>query len=185
MPQNPSNLIWIDLEMTGLNPNKDSIIEIATVVTDVNLNVIEEGPVLAIHHSDDVLSTMDEWNVEHHSASGLIARVQNSNISMEEAEKLTLTFLRKHVPPDTSPICGNTICQDRRFLYRYMPNLESYFHYRHIDVSTLKELAGRWYPAIIDNFNKDSKHLALSDIYDSIAELKHYRKYFLRLPEKG
>jgi oligoribonuclease len=185
MPQNPSNLIWIDLEMTGLNPNKDTIIEIATVVTDVNLNVVEEGPVLAIYHEDYVLSLMDEWNIEHHSASGLIARVQDSTISMQEAEKLTLAFLRKHVPPETSPICGNTICQDRRFLYRYMPDLENYFHYRHIDVSTLKELAGRWYPRITENFGKDSRHLALSDIYDSIAELKHYRKYFLRLPAKG
>jgi len=185
MPQNPNNLIWIDLEMTGLDPDRDSIIEIATVVTDVNLNVVEEGPVLAIYHSDSVLSLMDEWNVEHHSASGLIERVQRSTTSIKEAEKRTLTFLKKHVPPETSPICGNTICQDRRFLYRYMPDLERYFHYRHIDVSTLKELAERWYPRITENFNKESKHLALSDIYDSIAELRHYRKYFLRLTEKG
>jgi len=186
MPQDPNNLIWIDLEMTGLEPDKDSIIEIATVVTDVNLNIIAEGPSLAIHHDDSILSSMDEWNTQHHGASGLISRVRRSIISMKKAEELTIAFLKKYVPSETSPMCGNTICQDRRFLYHYMPDLERYFHYRHIDVSTLKELAERWYPAAkVEHFNKESKHLALSDIYDSIAELKHYRKYFLRVPEKG
>ena len=178
MPQDSTHLIWIDLEMTGLDPDKDTIIEIATLVTDVNLNVVEEGPVLAIHHSNEVLAAMDEWNTRQHGQSGLTERVRQSNISLTTAEQRTLAFIQRHVPPDTSPVCGNTVGQDRRFLYRYMPKLEKYFHYRHIDVSTLKELARRWMPKL-PKFDKDSKHLAMSDIYDSIEELKYYREHFL------
>jgi len=177
MSKNSNNLIWIDLEMTGLDPNYDSIIEIATVVTDGNLNVIEAGPVMAIHQSDEVLAIMDEWNIKHHGASGLTKRVRQSKICIKTAEERTLTFLRQHVPANISPICGNTICQDRRFLYNYMPELERYFHYRHIDVSTFKELAKRWVPSLPE-FNKESKHLAIHDIYDSIEELKYYREHF-------
>jgi oligoribonuclease len=180
MSQNPNNLIWIDLEMTGLDPHKNTIIEIATLVTDVHLNVIEEGPILAIHQSDEVLAGMDEWCTTHHSQSGLTERVQQSNIELKTAERLTLNFLQRHVPASTSPICGNSIGQDRRFLYHYMPELEGYFHYRHIDVSTLKELAQRWLPQLA-KFEKESKHLAMNDIYESIEELKYYRQHFLRL----
>ncbi len=180
MSQNPNNLIWIDLEMTGLDPYKNTIIEIATLVTDVHLNVIEEGPILAIHQSDEVLAGMDEWCTTHHSQSGLTERVQQSNIELKTAERLTLNFLQRHVPASTSPICGNSIGQDRRFLYHYMPDLEGYFHYRHIDVSTLKELAQRWLPQLA-KFEKESKHLAMNDIYESIEELKYYRQHFLRL----
>jgi oligoribonuclease len=180
MPQNPTYLIWIDLEMTGLDPNHDTIIEIATLVTDANLNVIEEGPVLAIHHPDEVLANMDEWNSRQHQQSGLIERLRQSNIDLAMAEQLTLEFLQRHVPARTSPICGNTICQDRRFLYNYMSQLEKYFHYRHLDVSTLKELAKRWYPELPE-FTKESKHLAMSDIYDSIEELKYYRHHLFHL----
>jgi oligoribonuclease len=181
MPQNSSHLIWIDLEMTGLEPHHDTIIEIATLVTDVNLNVVEEGPMLAIHQSDEVLAAMDEWNSRQHEKSGLIERVRQSDISLASAERLTLAFLRQHVPPNTSPMCGNSVCQDRRFLYQYMLDLENYFHYRHIDVSTLKELAKRWRPDLPE-FEKESKHLAMSDLYDSINELKYYRQHFLRSP---
>ncbi len=180
MSQNPTHLIWIDLEMTGLNPNHDVIIEIATLVTDVNLNTVKEGPVLAIHQSDEMLFAMDEWNTKQHGQSGLIKRVQESHITAAVAEQLTLEFLRQYVSPETSPMCGNSICQDRRFLYRYMPNLESYFHYRHIDVSTLKELAKYWRPDLPE-FEKEAQHLAMSDIYHSIEELQYYRQHFLRL----
>jgi len=180
MSQNSNNLIWIDLEMTGLDPYKNTIIEIATLVTDVHLNVIEEGPILAIHQSDEVLAGMDEWCTNHHSQSGLTERVRQSNIELKTAERLTLNFLQRHVPANTSPICGNSIGQDRRFLYHYMPDLEEYFHYRHIDVSTLKELAQRWLPQLA-KFEKESKHLAMNDIYESIEELKYYRQHFLRL----
>jgi oligoribonuclease len=179
MPQESSHLIWIDLEMTGLDPDINTIIEIATLVTDVNLQVLEEGPVLAIHQNDETLAAMDEWNTRQHGLSGLTRRVRQSNITLASAEEQTLAFLRRYVPPQTSPMCGNTVSQDRRFLYRYMPRLESYFHYRHIDVSTLKELAKRWQPQLAE-FDKESQHLALSDIYDSIEELKYYRQYFLR-----
>ncbi|HHB92658.1 MAG TPA: oligoribonuclease [Thioploca sp.] len=179
MPQNSNNLIWIDLEMTGLDPNYDTIIEIATVVTDGNLNVIKAGPVMAIHHSDTVLAIMDEWNTKHHGASGLIERVRQSKVSIKTAEQLTLDFLQQHIPANISPMCGNTVCQDRRFLYNYMPKLEKYFHYRHVDVSTFKELAKRWLPTLPE-FKKESKHLAIYDIYDSIEELKYYRKYFCK-----
>ena len=180
MPQNPSNLIWIDLEMTGLDPDKNTIIEIATLVTNPDLQVIAEGPVLAIHQSEELLAMMDEWNTRQHNQSGLVKRVRNSQFTLAMAEELTLNFLRQQVPSNTSPMCGNTVSQDRRFLYRYMPNLESYFHYRHIDVSTLKELAKRWLPNLPE-FEKESRHLALNDIYDSLEELKYYRQHFFRL----
>ena len=174
-----TNLIWIDLEMTGLVPEKDIIIEIATVVTDADLNVLAEGPSLAIHQDNKYLESMDEWNTRQHTKSGLVQRVKESEISVNEAEKQTLDFVMKYVVPDTSPMCGNSICQDRRFLYNYMPKLEKFFHYRHIDVSTLKELAVRWKPDVVSTSFKQSKHLALSDIYDSINELKHYREHFI------
>ena len=178
--QNPQNLIWIDLEMTGLNPDTDVIIEMATIVTDSNLNTLAEGPVIAIHHSDAVLATMDEWNTRTHGNSGLTQRVRDSRISLAEAEAETIAFLEKWVPKGKSPICGNSICQDRRFLYTHMKALESYFHYRNLDVSTLKELAARWAPEVKDSFHKGSTHLALDDIRESIAELQHYRKHFIK-----
>lgn len=176
-----TNLIWIDLEMTGLIPEHDVIIEIATVVTDAQLNVVDEGPSIAIHQSNELLDGMDEWNTNQHNHSGLVKRVQESKISIAEAESKTLNFLMKYVDLGASPMCGNSICQDRRFLYNYMPDLEKFFHYRHIDVSTLKELAVRWKPNIISASYKKSRHLALSDIYDSIDELKHYREHFIAL----
>lgn len=176
-----TNLIWIDLEMTGLDTVNDHIIEIATVVTDADLNTLEEGPVLAIHQSDDVLDAMDEWNTAQHGKSGLIKRVRETCMTAQEAERLTLAFLYKHVEEGASPMCGNSICQDRRFLAREMPQLERYFHYRNLDVSSLKELARRWRPDILDGLKKNASHLALDDIRDSIAELQHYREHFLRL----
>jgi oligoribonuclease len=176
-----TNLIWIDLEMTGLIPEHDVIIEVATVVTDAQLNVVDEGPSIAIHQSNELLDGMDEWNTNQHNHSGLVKRVQESKISIAEAESQTLNFLMKYVDLGASPMCGNSICQDRRFLYNYMPDLEKFFHYRHIDVSTLKELAVRWKPNIISASYKKSRHLALSDIYDSIDELKHYREHFIAL----
>lgn len=181
MAQDVNNLIWIDLEMTGLNPFTDQIIEIATLVTDVNLTVLATGPELAIYQPDSVLATMDAWNQKQHGGSGLIERVRNSNYDLILAEQQTLNFLAQWVPPSVSPICGNSICQDRRFLARLMPNLEAYFHYRNLDVSTLKELAKRWMPGRVREFDKDSKHLALSDIMDSIEELRYYREQFFHL----
>ncbi len=180
MAQDSQHLIWIDLEMTGLNPDTDQIIEIATVVTDKDLNILAQGPVLAVHQSDAVLAAMDEWNQKHHGQSGLIDRVRASKISEAEAERLTLEFLKQWVPENTSPICGNSIGQDRRFLVRYMPRLEAYFHYRNIDVSTLKELAARWAPEVKNGFNKESAHQALDDIIESIEELRYYREHFIR-----
>jgi oligoribonuclease len=171
----PDNLIWIDLEMTGLEPQTDRIIEIATLVTDSQLNLIAEGPMLAIHQPDATLAAMDDWNRKQHGESGLVARVRASRIDERAAELQTLEFLRRYVPPGQSPMCGNSICQDRRFLARVMPELEAYFHYRNLDVSTIKELARRWYPGL-KSFGKSSTHLALQDIRDSIDELRHYRE---------
>jgi len=169
------NLIWIDLEMTGLDPNSDVIIEIATIVTDRNLNVIDEGPSIVIHQPDHIMNNMDEWCTNQHGKSGLTDRVRNSAISEETAENLTLAFLRQYVPAKKSPMCGNSICQDRRFLARYMPTLEDFFHYRNLDVSTIKELVGRWAPDKKMVYTKESSHLAMDDIRDSIDELRHYR----------
>ncbi len=180
MAQDPSHLIWIDLEMTGLNPDSDLIIEIATLVTDQNLNILAQGPVLAVHQSDAALAAMDEWNQHHHGQSGLIERVKASTVDDVEAERQTIEFLKQWVPENTSPICGNSIGQDRRFLCRYMPKLEAYFHYRNIDVSTLKELAARWAPEVKDGFKKESSHQALDDIIESIEELRYYREHFIR-----
>ncbi len=180
MAQNAENLIWIDLEMTGLIPETDLIIEIATVITDKNLNVLAQGPVLAVHQSDAALAAMDEWNQTHHGQSGLIDRVKASTISDAEAERQTIEFLQQWVPANTSPMCGNSIGQDRRFLYRYMPQLEAYFHYRNLDVSTVKELAARWAPQVKDSFTKQTAHQALEDIIESIDELKHYRQHFFK-----
>jgi len=180
MSQDLQHLIWIDLEMTGLNPDSDLIIEIATVVTDKDLNILAQGPVLAVHQSDEALAAMDDWNQKHHGGSGLIDRVKASTINDAEAERLTIEFLKQWVPEHTSPICGNSIGQDRRFLYRYMPKLEAYFHYRNIDVSTLKELAARWAPEVKEGFKKESTHEALQDVIESIEELRYYREHFIK-----
>jgi len=180
--QDPDNLIWIDLEMTGLDTVNDYIIEIATIVTNSHLEILEEGPVLVVHQSDDVLNGMDEWNRTQHGKSGLIERVRNSKMNAGEVEELTLGFLSKYVPQGKSPMCGNSICQDRRFLHRLMPQLEQYFHYRNLDVSTIKELARRWAPAVYNGVEKESNHLALDDIRDSINELRYYREQFIKLP---
>lgn len=178
---NRLDLIWIDLEMTGLDTERDQIIEIATVVTDAQLNILAEGPVLAIHQPDSVLAAMDDWNTRQHGQSGLVDRVRASTITTAEAEQRTLEFLRAWVPQGISPMCGNSICQDRRFLARLMPELESYFHYRNLDVSTLKELARRWKPTALHGFSKKGSHLALDDIRDSINELAHYRSQLFAL----
>ncbi|WP_417547111.1 oligoribonuclease [Marinobacter segnicrescens] len=179
--ENNDRLVWIDLEMTGLDPERERIIEIATIVTDSNLKVIAEGPVLAIHQSDEVLDAMDEWCTRTHGNSGLTQRVKESPITESAAEEQTLNFLAQHLEPGTSPLCGNSIGQDRRFLVKYMPRLEAFFHYRNLDVSTVKELARRWRPDVLDSVRKKGSHLALDDIRDSIAELKHYRETFFRL----
>lgn len=183
MANNPkhNHLIWIDLEMTGLNPDRDKIIEIATIVTDGDLNIIAEGPVFAIHQINEIMENMDDWCTKQHGGSGLTERVKYSTISEGFAEAETIAFLQHYVPAGKSPMCGNSICQDRRFLYKYMPQLEKYFHYRNLDVSTVKELAKRWSPAVTKGVKKESKHLALEDIRDSIQELRHYKELFFKL----
>lgn len=180
-----SNLIWIDLEMTGLNPIKDRIIEIALVVTDKNLNVIAKGEAMAIHQPTSVLEAMDDWNTEHHTDSGLWARVEESDISLKDAEHLSIEFLQEHVPIHSSPMCGNTICQDRRFLAKWMPELENYFHYRQIDVSSIKELFTRWNPSILDGYEKKGNHLAMDDVLESIEELQYYRQFLGELSKNS
>lgn len=179
MAQDKNNLIWIDMEMTGLNPDTDCIIEVALVVTDSQLNVVAEGPVLAVSQSDAVLDGMDKWNTSTHTKSGLIAKVKASKLSEATVEAQMIEFLQLHVPSGISPMCGNSICQDRRFMARYMPQLETYFHYRNLDVSTLKELVKRWKPEIKSGLKKQGKHEALADIYDSINEMKYYREHFI------
>ncbi|MBK8187099.1 MAG: oligoribonuclease [Cellvibrio sp.] len=178
---NDNNLIWIDLEMTGLDPDKDVIIEIATLVTDADLNLLAEGPVFAVHQSDEILNGMDEWNTNQHGKSGLTQRVRESKVSAAQAEADTIAFLQNWVAKGKSPICGNSICQDRRFLVRGMPKLEDYFHYRNLDVSTIKELARRWRPEVLAGVKKSGAHLAMDDIKDSVEELKHYRATFFKM----
>ncbi|MAS81680.1 MAG: oligoribonuclease [Legionellales bacterium] len=180
MSYSKNNLIWIDLEMTGLDTDIDQIIEIATIVTDSQLNILEEGPIIAIFQTDDVLNQMDEWNTRQHNQSGLVERIKTSSYNLAEAESFTLTFLNKLVPKGKSPMCGNSICQDRRFMHRLMPNLEAYFHYRNLDVSTIKEIKNRWAPEHKD-YNKQSNHLAMDDIRDSINELLFYREHVFKI----
>lgn len=180
MSQNKQNLIWLDLEMTGLDPQNDFIIEIATIVTDKELNVLAEGPVLAVRQSKEVMDAMDAWNQKYHGQSGLIERVLNSPYNEAEVERQTIDFLKQWIPAGTSPMCGNSICQDRRFMARIMPELEAFFHYRNLDVSTLKELASRWAPEIMKGFKKKASHQALDDVIESIEELKYYRRTFLK-----
>ena len=181
MAQDQNNLVWLDMEMTGLDPDRDRIIEIALVVTDAKLETVAESPALAVHQADAVLAAMDEWNRNTHGRSGLAERVRASRIDEAQAESQMLTFMKEYVAARTSPICGNSICQDRRFLARHMPQLEAYFHYRNLDVSTLKELARRWKPELAKGVVKNGKHTALADIYESIAEMRYYRDNFLRL----
>ncbi|OIN13545.1 oligoribonuclease [Oceanisphaera psychrotolerans] len=181
MSQNAENLVWIDLEMTGLEPDEHKIIEIASIITDKELNILAEGPVLAIHQNEAELAKMDEWNVRTHTGSGLVARVQASKVTEEEAVAQTLAFLREWVPEQASPLCGNSIGQDRRFLVRHMPTLEAFFHYRNVDVSTVKELVRRWQPALLAQFTKKGSHQALDDIRESIAELQFYRETVFKI----
>lgn len=183
--KNNDNLIWIDLEMTGLDPERERIIEIATIVTDSHLNILAEGPVLAVHQDDSLLDAMDGWNTKQHNHSGLVKRVRESKVSESQAEQQTITFLSQFLDRGKSPMCGNSICQDRRFLYKYMPELAAFFHYRNLDVSTLKELVKRWRPKLLEGVIKDSKHLALDDIKDSITELVYYRQHFINLPDSS
>ena len=180
MTDKESNLIWIDLEMTGLEPQTDRVIEIATIITDKDLNVLAEGPVIAVHQSDETMAGMDDWNQQHHGDSGLIERVKNSTVDEKEMAKQTMDFLSQWVPAGKSPMCGNSICQDRRFLARWVPDLEEFFHYRNLDVSTLKELASRWQPDILSGFVKKATHQALDDTRESIEELKYYRQHFIK-----
>lgn len=177
---NEFNLVWVDMEMTGLDPDKDKIIEVAVVVTDSNLNILGEGPVFAIHQSDEILDGMDSWNKGTHGRSGLIERVKTSTVSEAAAEGALIEFLKQYVPSGKSPMCGNTICQDRRFMVRGMPKLEAFFHYRNLDVSTLKELCRRWKPELVSGFKKHQKHTALADIMESIEELRYYRENFIK-----
>ena len=181
MTVNKENLIWIDLEMTGLDTINDQIIEIATIVTDKNLNILAQGPMIAVHQSDATLAKMDDWNQNQHGQSGLIDRVKQSTYTEEQAEQETIDFLKEYVEAGASPMCGNSICQDRRFLARCMPKLEEYFHYRNLDVSSLKELATRWKPEVLDQFAKKGAHLALDDVLESIEELRFYRKAILSI----
>ncbi len=181
MTVDDSNLIWIDLEMTGLEPQQDEIIEIAVIVTDKDLNVLAEGPMIAIHQSDDIMQGMDEWNTTHHGDSGLTQRVKDSKHTMRDAELETIAFLKLWVAAGKSPMCGNSICQDRRFMARLMPELEAFFHYRNLDVSTLKELAARWKPELLDGFKKKGAHLAMDDIRESIEEMIYYRQHALKI----
>ncbi|MEN8129298.1 MAG: oligoribonuclease [Pseudomonadota bacterium] len=181
MAADPENLIWIDLEMTGLDSRRDKIIEIATLVTDKHLNTIAEGPVITVHQSDEVLAGMDEWNTRQHGQSGLTARVRTSRLNEFDAQRETLIFLNRHTPAGASPMCGNSICQDRRFLAESMPELESFFHYRNLDVSTIKELVRRWAPDLAKGLKKKSTHLAMEDIRESIEELEYYRNCFFKL----
>jgi oligoribonuclease len=181
MPQDQNNLVWIDMEMTGLNPDADRILEIAVVITDSQLTTVAEAPVMVVHQADEILSGMDDWNKNTHGRSGLIDKVKVSVLTEAAVEDALLDFLAQHVPSKASPLCGNSICQDRRFLARYMPRLEAYVHYRNLDVSTLKELVRRWKPEIAKGLSKQGKHEALADIYESIQELKHYREHFLKI----
>ncbi len=181
MAENNQRLVWIDLEMTGLDPEQERIIEMATIITDEQLELVAEGPVIAIHQSDELLDAMDEWCTRTHGESGLTQRVRESKVSEAEAEQQTLAFLKEYLPAGTSPLCGNSIGQDRRFLVKYMPELEAFFHYRNLDVSTIKELARRWRPDVLEGVKKKGSHLALDDIRDSINELRHYRERFFRL----
>lgn len=181
MPQDSNNLIWVDMEMSGLQPDSDRILELAAVVTNAELEVVAESPVLVVHQNDAVLDGMDAWNKGTHGRSGLIDKVKTSILDEEAAAAQMIGFLKQHVPEGTSPMCGNSICQDRRFMARYMPNLEAYFHYRNLDVSVFKELSRRWKPAVYAGFKKASKHEALADIYESIEELKYYREHFIKL----
>ena len=181
MAVHTQRLVWLDMEMTGLDPDKERIIEVAVVVTEADLTLVAEGPVLVVHQSNALLDGMDAWNKGTHGRSGLIDKVKASTLTEAQAEDQLLEFLKEHVPAGKSPLCGNTISQDRRFMYRYMPRLEAFFHYRNLDVSTLKELALRWKPEVVKSFVKQSRHEALTDIYESIDELKHYREHFIRL----
>jgi oligoribonuclease len=180
MAQDQNNLAWLDMEMTGLDPDRDRIIEVAIVITDSQLNAVSQAPVLVIHQADAILHAMDDWNKNTHARSGLIDKVKVSTLTESAAEEQLLAFLAQHLPGRTSPMCGNSICQDRRFLARHMPRLEAYFHYRNLDVSTLKELAKRWKPEVAKGLVKQGKHEALADIYESIQELKYYREHLLK-----
>lgn len=181
MAQDDTHLVWIDMEMSGLEPDTDRVLEVALIVTDKNLNLVEEGPVLVVHQSDAVLDAMDNWNKGTHGKSGLIDKVKASTLTEADVETAMIEFMKKHVGERKSPMCGNSICQDRRFLARHMPKLEAYFHYRNLDVSTLKELAARWRPELKDGFKKANSHTALADIQESIAELQYYREHFIRM----
>ena len=181
MQKDPGNLIWIDLEMTGLDTVNDTIIEIATIVTDKDLTILAEGPVFAIYQPAEILAAMDEWNTRQHNASGLVERVKNSSVTMAEAETRTLAFVAQYLEKGVSPMCGNSICQDRRFMSRLMPDLEAFFNYRNLDVSSLKELCRLWAPQVLDGFSKQGAHLALEDIRESIAELRYYRSAIMSI----